>query len=273
MKLSAFVLLTTMAGYALAPGVSTASTLLYTCLGTGLCISSANAINQWTEVPYDAQMSRTRNRVLVKQTVTPTHAFMFGTISGAIGSAILFYINPYCGMLGLGNIILYTCVYTPLKRVSIYNTWPGAVVGGIPPMIGWIACTGTFDVGAILLGLYLYAWQFPHFNALAWLLRPDYSKAGYKMMSVITPKLNAVVSLAHSVSLFPLSFAFYYYDIVSYWFLLDSSIINLYITWFSIVFMKSGDQSARKLFFASLIHLPIYLCLLLLHKQDEEEKY
>lgn len=63
--------------------------------------------------------------MLVKQTVTPTHAFMFGTISGAIGSAILFYINPYCGMLGLGNIILYTCVYTPLKRVSIYNTWPG----------------------------------------------------------------------------------------------------------------------------------------------------
>jgi protoheme IX farnesyltransferase len=93
---------------------------------------------------------------------------------------ILWTVNPYCAVIGFSNIILYTCIYTPLKRVSIYNTWPGALVGALPPVMGWIASTGTVDVGAILLGLSLFSWQFPHFNALSWNLRPDYARAGYR---------------------------------------------------------------------------------------------
>lgn len=60
-------------------------------------------------------------------------------------------------------------------------------VGAIPPVMGWVSCTGSMDPGAWLLASILYAWQFPHFNALSWNLRPDYSRAGYRMMAVTNP--------------------------------------------------------------------------------------
>jgi hypothetical protein len=131
-KLTCFVLLTTMAGYALAPGAASISNLLWTTVGTGLCVASANSINQWTEIPYDSQMARTRNRVLVRHSMTPAHAFLFGGISGIAGTALLATVSPVSAALGCANIFLYTCVYTPMKRTSIYNTWPGAIVGICP---------------------------------------------------------------------------------------------------------------------------------------------
>lgn len=76
-------------------------------------------------------------------------------------------------------MVLYTSVYTPLKRLSIVNTWIGSVVGALPPLMGWSACTGTLDPGALILGGILYSWQFPHFNALSWNLRADYSRGVY----------------------------------------------------------------------------------------------
>jgi protoheme IX farnesyltransferase len=262
-----------MAGYAMAPGTFALSTLLYTTTGTGLCVMAANSINQWIEVPYDSQMARTRNRVLVRHSMNPTHAFVIGTTAGILGTGMLYYwVNPYAALLGFSNILLYTCVYTPMKRTSIYNTWAGAVVGAIPPVIGWVASSGTIEPGAILLALSLYSWQFPHFNALSWNLRPDYSKAGYRMMSVIDPKLNARVSLRHALALFPISIGFWYYDIVTWLFLVDSTLLNVYFSFFAFRFWKnSTDQTARKLFFASLLQLPIYMALLLIHKQDNED--
>ena len=86
--------------------------------------------------------------------------------------------NGLCASLSLLNLILYTSVYTPMKRVSILNTWVGSVVGAIPPLIGWSAATGSLEPGAFILAAILYSWQFPHFNSLSWNLRPDYSKAG-----------------------------------------------------------------------------------------------
>ena len=77
---------------------------------------------------------------------------------------------------GASTLILYTTVYTPLKRFSIANTWVGSVVGALPPLMGWTACTGNLDPGALIFGGILYSWQFPHFNALSWNLRVDYSR-------------------------------------------------------------------------------------------------
>lgn len=227
-KLAGLVALTTMAGYAIAPGESSVMTLIATTVGTGLCIGSANAINQWIETPYDAQMLRTRNRVLGRRALSQAHAFAFGSMTGISGVALLAAcVNPITAVLGAANILLYTCIYTPMKRTSIANTWAGAVVGAIPPMMGYTAVTGTLaDPGAWVLGGLLYAWQFPHFNALAWNLRADYSKAGYRMMAVTDPKLNARVSLRYSLAMFPLCAAVPYLGLTSWWFAADSTIIN-----------------------------------------------
>merc|ERR1712062_877506 len=101
--------------------------------------------------------------------------------------------------LAVTNLILYTSIYTPMKRLSILNTWAGSVVGAIPPVIGWVSATGTLDVGALVLGGILYTWQFPHFNSLSWNLRPDYSRAGYRMMSVQDTELCKRLELRPSV--------------------------------------------------------------------------
>ncbi|KAI9247504.1 UbiA prenyltransferase family-domain-containing protein [Phascolomyces articulosus] len=267
-KLACLVALTTMCGYAMAPGAASVSTLFYTTVGTTLCISSANAINQWIEVPYDAQMLRTRNRILGRRSITPFHAFSFGTLTGATGVTMLStMVNPLTAALGAANIFLYTCVYTPMKRSSIANTWVGAVVGAIPPMMGWTAMTNGLEPGAWVLGGLLYAWQFPHFNALAWNLRADYSKAGYRMMAVTDPKLNARVSLRYALAMVPLSLSIPYLGLTSWWFALDSSFANAGLIYGAYRFWKhSNEKTARQLFFGSIIHLPVLMSLLMVHK-------
>ena len=82
----------------------------------------------------------------------------------------------YHCLAGAGTLFLYTSVYTPMKRLSILNTWVGSVVGALPPLMGWAACTGGLDMGSLVLAGILYSWQFPHFNALSWNLRADYSR-------------------------------------------------------------------------------------------------
>ncbi|KAI9014134.1 UbiA prenyltransferase family-domain-containing protein [Hyaloraphidium curvatum] len=271
-RLASLVVLTTMCGYALAPPIGHVSALAWTTLGTALCVSSANSINQWVEFPFDAQMARTRNRVLVRHLLSPTHAFTFGTVAGIVGVGVLYhFVNPITALLGGLNIILYTAVYTPLKRTSIANTWVGAVVGAIPPMMGWTAVTGTIDPGALLLGGILYAWQFPHFNSLSWNLRADYSKAGYRMMSVIDPKLTTRVSLRYSLALFPITWGCTWVGLTDAYFLVDSGIANAVLTGLAVEFWrKPGEKTARRLFFASLLHLPILLALMIAHKKGPE---
>ncbi|KAG9290798.1 hypothetical protein G9A89_011761 [Geosiphon pyriformis] len=271
-KLAALVILTTMCGYALAPGATSLTCLMSTTVGTGLCIASANAFNQWIEAPYDAQMSRTRNRVLVRRAITPFHAFSFGSVAGILGVLILSIMaNPMTALMGSTNILLYTCVYTPMKRASILNTWAGSLVGAIPPMMGWVACTNSFDVGAWILGGILYAWQFPHFNSLSWNLRADYSKAGYRMMAVTNPSLNARVSLRYSLLLFPLCYLTPYVGMTSWWFAWDSSLMNCVLLWGAFKFWRDpNEKTARDCFFASLIHLPVIFALMMVHKNFQQ---
>ncbi|EJU04677.1 UbiA prenyltransferase [Dacryopinax primogenitus] len=132
-----------MSGVALSPLPATVPVLLSTALGTFLCSASANTFNQLSEAPFDAQMVRTRNRPLVRRVVSPSHAAAFGTVSGLAGIGILWAcVNPLTAALGAFNIWLYAGLYTPMKRMHIANTWVGAVVGAIPPVMGWTACGG-----------------------------------------------------------------------------------------------------------------------------------
>ncbi|KAF9382971.1 Protoheme IX farnesyltransferase, mitochondrial [Podila verticillata] len=271
-RLGALVTLTTMAGYAMTPMGASLPTLFALTAGTALCITSANAYNQFVEPPYDAQMSRTRNRILVRKAVSPLHAWSFATLTGLGGTALLAAaVNPLTAVLGAANLVLYAGVYTPMKRMSIANTWVGAVVGAIPPMMGWAACTNGLEPEAWLLGLLLYAWQFPHFNSLAWNLRADYSKAGYRMMAVTDPKLNARVSLRYTLALIPLVTLAPYLEMTSWWFAVDGNIVNgIMLAGAANFWRKRDDKTARQLFFGSLIYLPVVLALMMFHKTGKK---
>ncbi|XP_041977318.1 protoheme IX farnesyltransferase, mitochondrial [Aricia agestis] len=268
-RLTSLVVMTSMAGYALAPAPFDLTTFALCAAGTGLVSSAANSINQYHEVPFDAQMSRTKNRVLVKGLLEPVHAIGFAAATSATGLSLLYFgVNPLTAALGAGNLVLYTSIYTPMKRMSILNTWLGSVVGAIPPLMGWAGCAGTLDAGALVLSIILYSWQFPHFNALSWNLRPDYSRAGYRMMAVTDPALCRRVALRHTGIITATCLTSSYLGVTNMWFAAESLPLNLYFTYLAWQFYKKSDSgSSRKLFRFSLIHLPALMLLMLINKQ------
>ncbi|XP_056638344.1 protoheme IX farnesyltransferase, mitochondrial [Diorhabda sublineata] len=268
-RLTSLVVITSMAGYAVAPAPFEVMPFLMCATGTALLSAAANAINQFHEVPFDAQMSRTKNRVIVCGKLTPLHAMVFAATTSITGLGILYYgVNGLTASLGLTNLLLYTSVYTPLKRISILNTWVGSVVGAIPPLMGWAACANSLGPGAWLMAALLYSWQFPHFNALSWNLRPDYSRAGYRMMAVTEPGLCRRVALRHTIAIQAMSVAAPLLDTTNWWFLLESTPLNLYFIYLAYKFYKeSSSATSRKLFRFSLIHLPLIMILFLVNKK------
>ncbi|KAJ7052524.1 UbiA prenyltransferase family-domain-containing protein [Mycena amicta] len=294
-RLSALMVLTTMSGVALSPLPTTVPVLLSTAIGTYLCSASANALNQLQEVPFDAQMARTRNRPLVRHSITPLHAAGFALASGIAGPVILWTMtNPTTAMLGLGNIILYAWPYTALKRHTIWNTWVGAVVGSLPPIMGWTASGGHVmptDVNPIQLfpppfldgvpiqlgdnplapwALFalLWSWQLCHFSPLSHWVRASYAQASYKMLSVLDPRRNARVALRHSVLLFPICSVLIPLSGLTTWtFALTSLIPNIiwsHATWK--FWRVGGDKEARIAFRHGLWWLPVILALMMVHK-------
>ncbi|CAB3405366.1 unnamed protein product [Caenorhabditis bovis] len=273
-KLSGFIAATACCGYLMAPVPVELLPLAACTTGTFLLSSAANACNQLLEAPYDAQMRRTQSRVLVVHRFSPLHAFTFAGITGLSGIAMLSVCNnPTAALLGALNWILYAGVYTPMKRTHIACTWAGAVVGAIPPLMGYAAATGTLDPAAWCLATILFSWQFPHFNGLSWNLRGDYSRAGYRVMCVTNERLCRITSIRHSLALVGLcSIAAPLTDLTTVSFALDSLPVNAYLVYLSYQFYKAPDaKNSRKLFFYSLIYLPLIMLLmgiLLMNERD-----
>jgi protoheme IX farnesyltransferase len=184
-RLSTFVVMSTGVGYLMAPVPLYGLDLLATVVGTALTVASANAGNQWLEVEYDKNMQRTRLRALPRKLIAPSSALAFSVACGVAGTALLWAgTNSTAALLAAGNILLYCGIYTPMKRVHWSNTWIGAVVGAVPPLIGWTAATGgEWGTGSLALFAVLYAWQIPHFLSLSWTVRHDYAAGGYQMLS------------------------------------------------------------------------------------------
>jgi protoheme IX farnesyltransferase len=172
LKLSTFVVITAGAGFSVAPApVYDLSTLqLFGCamLGTLLCSGCANTINQIREIEFDAMMKRTANRPLPSGLMTKSHAAAFAAVCGLSGTGLLYAcVNPLTAALGAANILLYAGPYTSMKRTTIWNTWVGAIVGAVPPVMGWTAVTGSVAPPSLLLAGILFSWQLPHFMSLA----------------------------------------------------------------------------------------------------------
>lgn len=274
-NLSALVVCTTMMGCAMAPMPFDPYLFFYTTLGTSLTSSSANAFNQFLEVPYDSQMNRTKDRVLVRGNLTPLHAFTFASVVGVTGVSILYYFaNPLTAALGASTLFLYTLVYTPMKRLSALNTWVGSVVGAIPPLMGYTAMTGQIGAPGLLMAAILYSWQFPHFHSLSWNLRAEYSRAGYRMISVLNPRICTSSALSHTIALLVMcSFLSPTLGLTTWNFAIDSLPFNLYFIYLAAQFKRHSDaQSSRKLFRYSLIYLPMVILLMLITKYPTSEK-
>ena len=281
MRLSAMVICTTLTGFAIIPGIdlyslNTIKLLFNALLGTTLCSFSANALNQWIEASFDAQMKRTQSRPLPSRRISLPKAFVVSSIMGLGGVGYLyFFVSGLSSIIAASTIVLYAGIYTPMKRTSIMNTWVGSIVGALPPLIGWSAGLQALSYGIpapspfgwIPIFFLLYFWQFPHFFSLSWSLRREYARAGYRMCSLLKPKLATTSSLRHTLALFPLTFLFHHMGIADFPFVFIGSLLNCILLFPAIDFKAKQDgASARRLFFASLIYLPLFMVALFLLK-------
>lgn len=298
-RLTVLVVLTAMAPYALYPVPAFLSssfidapslsplTLLFLTTGTALCSSSANSLNMLYEPKTDAMMSRTKNRPLVRRLISTRAAVLFAILTGTFGVLALYYgVNPTVAFLGGANIVIYAGFYTPLKAVTAFNTWVGAVVGGIPPLMGWAAAAGenaTADgswrellfssdggsIGGWLLASLLFSWQFPHFMALSWAIRKEYKAAGLRMLAWTNPARNARVALRYSLVFAPLCVVLCAAGVTEWSFAVTSMPVNGWLAWQAVRFWRfEGHKgSAKGLFWASVWHLPAVMVLALLQKK------
>ncbi|CAN0900438.1 Protoheme IX farnesyltransferase, mitochondrial [Linum grandiflorum] len=174
--------------------------------------------------------------------------------------------------LAASTLVLYAFVYTPLKQIHPVNTWVGAVVGAIPPLLGWAAASGEISLNAMILPAALYFWQIPHFMALAYMLRNDYAAGGYKMLSLAdtSGRKTALVALRNCIYLVPLGFLAYDWGMASGWFCLESTILTLAIGASAFSFYREPTmEKAKRMFYASLLYLPIFMTGILLHRNTE----
>lgn len=301
-RLSFLIVLTTTAAYSVypvpdllqsattaAPSLSTL-TLAFLTSGTFLTCAAANTLNMMAEPEHDAKMSRTRNRPLVRKLITQRGALLFAIATGVSGTiALWFGVNPTTAALGAANIFLYAAVYTPMKRISAVNTWVGALVGAIPPLMGWTAAAGQTatgpgdwqellfgerSAGGWLLAALLFCWQFPHFNALSWGIREEYKNAGYKMLAWTNPARNARVALRYSILMLPACLGLAYAGVVETAYIPLSTAVNGWVIYEAVKFWRHEGKkgSARGLFWASVWHLPLILVLTMVLKKGLLER-
>lgn len=270
-RLSLMVLATTLVGFLVAePARVDALKLAWTLLGTFLSACSAAALNQALERRHDARMRRTANRPVASGRMATGVAVVAGFVLGYAGCfALAMRANLLACALSALTIVLYVAVYTPMKRVTTLNTVVGAVVGALPPLIGWAAANGSMQRGAWVLAALLFTWQLPHFFALAWLHRDDYARGGFVMLPGVAggERLAAQTNVLASLLLVPIGLMATLLGVAGYASAAVTLLAGVGLAWFSLAHLLRKDRaSARNLFLASLAYLPVVLAALALDR-------
>lgn len=268
-RLNFFVVLSAVLCYLMATREASSQIVAWLALGGYLVTGASNGLNMIVEKDTDKLMSRTQNRPLPSGRLTVNEALTFSFIIGLTGVFILtYFINVKSGILGTLALILYAGVYTPLKTKTPFAVFVGAFPGAIPPMLGWVAATDAFDIGAFVVFALQFMWQFPHFWAIAWRLHDDYKKAGLLMLpSNQRDKASAFQILIYTLMIIPVG-------LTPYIFKMAGPISALIILVCSILFFLQALKlyrtlslkAASELMFGSFIYLPIVQISLIIDK-------
>lgn len=261
------VLITTAAGYYMgSQGPLDALRMFHAVMGTALIGAGTSALNHYLERDADARMRRTAGRPLPMGILQPAEARAFGVALAAAGA---FYLalaaNVLASALGIITCVSYLGAYTPLKKRTTLATFVGAFPGAVPPLIGWAAARGSLSIEAWILYAILFLWQFPHFYAIAWMYREDYSRAGILMLPVVDRTGDATFRqiLAYAAALVPASL---FPSVVGmagmryfYGALLLGVLLVLVGMWAA---RERTNLRAKWLMHATVAHIPLLLCLM-----------
>jgi heme o synthase len=269
-RLSTLVVISAVFCFVLGSDTLDWAKIAWLILGGFLVTMSSNAFNQIIEKDLDKLMDRTRNRPLPDGRLRVGQAMAFALVTGLLGTLVLWFkMNALSGMLGLGALVLYSLVYTPLKRKTAFAVFVGAFPGAMPPMLGWAAATGYIGLEGLILFFVQFMWQFPHFWAIAWMLDDDYKKAGFKMLPSAggRTKESAFQILVYTLGLLPVSLTPWMFHITGW-------VSGLFVLACGIVFLSQAIRlyqrcdlpSAQKLMFGSFFYLPLVQMALMFDK-------
>ena len=266
-RLNFLVLLTTAAAYSLGAGPqSTLVDLVHTLAGTFLVAGGAAALNQVWERQTDRLMRRTAQRPMADRRMSVAQGTVFGLLLTIIGAAELaFFINPLSSIVALLTTASYILFYTPLKLRTSLSTIVGALPGALPAVIGWAAATNTLSIeGWVLFGI-VFMWQMPHFLAIAWMYRDEYARAGMPLLPVIEPdgRSTGRQAVLYTAALIPLSMMPTGVGLATVWYLVGAIVLGAILMVMALEFSVKRDlATARRLFFGSILYLPILWAIL-----------
>ncbi len=276
-NLSGMVVFSSVIGYLMAPGVQFRmadmhmwQSVVTLFLGGMLVTGGANTINQVLEKDSDALMKRTRNRPLPEGRLGVIEAWIFAMLTGFSGAVLIsLYFNPMAGVLSLTSLLLYAFVYTPMKKIHPIAVLIGAIPGALPPLIGWVAGTGSLGVGGWVLFLLQFFWQFPHFWAIAWVAYDDYNNAGIRMLPTREKdsRFTGLQCMFYSLILIPMAIIPRLIGLTGNTAMMVCMACGVLYFAASVVFyMKNDYKSARRVMFTSFFYLPAILIALLSDK-------
>ncbi|PWJ42531.1 heme o synthase [Sediminitomix flava] len=239
-------------------------------IGSFLVVSSANIFNQVYEKDTDALMKRTKDRPIPSGKMSANQARIYAVLLLVVGSAVLWFLtNPLTMQLSVLSHILYSFVYTPMKRVSPFCVLIGAFPGALPPMIGWVAYSNEITAAAWILFGFQFIWQFPHFWAIAWMGDDDYKRVGIQMLPYDGKKgFNVAFYITiYTMVLIPLAIMPYTIGISGPISALVAAVGVFGILYFDIKLMlKQGFKDARNIMLASVFYLPLVQIIYVLDK-------
>ncbi len=270
-RLSLLSVLTTMVGYFATRPAHNPSKLIFVLIGTSLAAGGVAALNQLFERETDAKMKRTADRPIPTGKVATGSAFVLGALM-CIASIFLLFAKvnlPAC-LFTLLTIFAYLGWYTPAKRSSIWSTEIGAIAGAFPPLIGWAAGEGRISTLGWILFAILYFWQIPHFMAIAWTYRKDYAAVDFPMLPVRDEAGGKVAwwSFINTVLLVAAALAPWMFGYCGPIYQGVTIVLAVGFVWFAVQFLRreGRDRAARRLFFYSIIWLPLQLSMLVIDR-------
>jgi heme o synthase len=283
LRVSVMVVITAGAGFylgSLQSGISPFHAgLLQALVGITAVTCGASALNQALERRTDGLMRRTANRPMAAGRISLAHGLILGFAAIFLGSLYLAYTtNLLTGTLTLLTAISYVAIYTPLKRITVINTFIGAFPGALPPLIGWTAVRGIIEWPAIALFAILFVWQFPHFMAIGWMYRDEYAAAGIRLTPTqpdvqFAARSTVIQSLFYAILMVPVSLWTTWLGVTGKPYAVAAAILSLGYLWYTLRFARivrsplgpEAHTYARDLLKASVIYLPLLMAAMMLN--------
>lgn len=271
-RVMSLVIFTAIAGYLVAPG-SLHPFLAFTTL---LCISigagASAVLNNWYDKDIDAVMTRTQGRALPQGRIMPQEALAFGVFLAFFSVVVLsLAVNILSGALLALTISFYFFIYTMgLKRRTPQNIVIGGAAGAFPPMISWVAVTGSLDVMPVLMFLIIFLWTPPHFWALALYKSGDYAKAGIPMMPVVKgDRSTKWQMLFYTIVLIPVTLMPAFMEGFRPLYFACALVLNGFFTYFNIKLIQDKQNKiAPRMFFYSIFYLFALFMVLIIDRME-----